>query len=345
MLSHQVDDLLPLTIGIKALNEGNNIAHTLEYAVAAARLAGGEVLLADSGSEDATVEIANRYPVRIVQLAHRGERCCGAGAQMAFQHARGRYFYLLDGDMRIDPDFLPRAIAYLDAHPDVAGVGGQLRERVIANAAFRIRARAQARLRPDGDAVGQLDGGGLYRRAAIESVGYFADRNLCAFEEMDLGLRLKAAGWRLARLPLPAVDHFGHASPGYALLWRRLRSGYAGGAGQLLRAALGKSHLPLVLRRSSHLRYALIVLVWWIALGLALAGGPLWAAVAALLLAPLLFLTIRRRSLPLALYTFVSWNVTAAATVAGFLKPRVDPRIPLATRTLADPPWASGGIA
>lgn len=343
MIFHQAEDLLPLTIAIKALNERDHIADTLEHALAAARPFGGEVLLADSGSDDGTIEIARGFPVRIVQLVRREERCCGAGAQLAFQHARGRYFYLLDGDMLLDPGFLPQAMAYLDAHPDVAGVGGVVRERVIANAEFHIRAQAGAKPRPEGAEVGHLDGGGLYRRAAIEQVGYFADRNLRAFEEMDLGLRLRAAGWRVAHLPIPAVDHFGHVLSDYALLWKRIRSGYAGGAGQLLRAALGKSYLPLLLRRSSHLRYAVIVWGWWLALVAALAAGPLWIAFAGLLVAPLLFLLFRRRSLSLALYTFVAWNATAVATVAGFLRRRTPPEQALAARSLADSSAVSGG--
>lgn len=334
----RTDGPLPLTVAIKALNEQDRIAETLRHAVAAARLCGGEVLLADSGSDDATVAIARQFPVRIVQLARREDRCCGAGAQLAFQEARGRYFYLLDGDMLLDPAFLPAAIAHLEGNPDIAGVGGELRERAIANSEFAIRAQAAARLRPQGEAVGHLDGGGLYRRSAVESVGYFADRNLRAFEELDLGWRLRSAGWRLARIPIHAIDHFGHAMPGYALLWRRLRSGYAGGAGQVARAALGKPWFPALLRGFGHVRNSIVVLLWWCLLATLVLAGAFWPWGAILLILPLAFLLARRRSLPLACYTFVAWNGIALATIAGFLRPRTPPTLPLAAVTLAEAP-------
>jgi len=329
---------LPLTIAIKALNERDRIAETLRHAVAAAHLCGGEVLLADSGSQDGTIEIARQFPIRIVQLARPEDRCCGAGAQLAFQEARGRYFYLLDGDMLLDPAFLPAAIAFLESHPEVAGVGGELREQVVVNQEFAIRAQAASRLRPEGETVGNLDGGGLYRRSAIESVGYFADRNLRAFEELDLGWRLRCAGWTLARIPVHAVDHFGHAISGYSLLWRRLRSGYAGGAGQVVRAALGKPWLPGLLRSFGHIRNSLIVLGWWCLLLALLVVGGFWPWGVILLVLPLGFLLARRRSFSLALYTFLSWNGIALATIGGFLRSRTAPTVPLAVRELADAP-------
>ena len=71
---------MKLSIGIKALNEEADIAAAIESALAAAEPFAGEVVLADSGSTDRTIEIARSYPVRIVQLANIGERCCGAGA-------------------------------------------------------------------------------------------------------------------------------------------------------------------------------------------------------------------------------------------------------------------------
>src|ERR1700680_5080479 len=109
---------MKLTIGIKALNEERHIEMAILSAIDAAKPFGGEVVFADSGSTDKTIQIARRFPVRILQLADTQERSCGAGAQLAFQHARGTYFYLLDADMVLDPSFLPIAIKYLEMHPD-----------------------------------------------------------------------------------------------------------------------------------------------------------------------------------------------------------------------------------
>ena len=58
--------------------------------------------------------------------------------------------------------------------------------------------------------VTRLDGCGLYRRAAIESIGYLTDRNLHAAEELDLGARLHSASWTLIKLDRRMVHHEPH---------------------------------------------------------------------------------------------------------------------------------------
>lgn len=332
------DHPLRLTIAIKALNEERHIEAALESALAAAAPFGGEVVLADSGSSDGTVAIARRLPARIVQLGNPAERRCGAGAQLAFQSARGDYFALIDGDMTVHADFIRQAIAYLDENPGVAGVGGVVTEKVIANAEFAIRAAALA---IDADRkpgpTDRLDGGGVYRSAAIRDVGYFADRNLHAFEEFDLAARLAVRGWQLARIPVPSVDHYGHAASGYRMLWRRLRTGYAGGVGEAVRAAMGRPHLALVVRRLGHVRNSAAVILWWLALVACLVIGWQLAALA-LLLAPLALLWVRRGSLSLGAYSLAQWNVQALGLIGGLFARRRDPMAPLAVVELTPPP-------
>lgn len=323
---------MTVTVGIKALNEAENIAACLESALAAVAPFGGRVILADSGSTDGTVEIASRYPVTILQLARREDGCCGAGAQLAFQQAGGEYFYLLDGDMCLDIDMVRRGVAYLEAHPDVAGVGGHVIEQNLDGLEFQVRAQKAKAFR-SGE-VDRLDCGGLYRMTALRPLGYFADRNLHAFEEFDLGARLTAAGWKLARIDHPGVYHFGHRTEGYRLLWRRLRSGYTGGLGEVLRAAIGKPHLPVLLKRLRTLQMAMVVIGWWCALAVCtVAGAPVVAL--GLLVLPLVLLILRRRSVAHGLYSFASCNMLAIGLVSGFFRKRTSPVEPLAAREIA----------
>lgn len=324
---------MKLCVGIKALNEEGNIADSLASALAAAAPFAGEVVLADCGSSDRTVEIARGYPVTIVRLDPGEDRGCGVGAQLAFQSipADCTYFYLLDGDMALAPDFLEAGVAWLEAHPDVAGVGGRVIERNLEGQDFQVRAQKE---RGYEGPVDRLDCGGLYRVEALHSVGYFADRNLHAFEEFDLGARLAVRGWKLVRLDRPGVYHFGHVMGGYSLLWRRLRSGYAGGLGEVLRAALARPHLEFVLRRLWPLQMAFAILLWWCALLACLVTGRLpWAG--GLVAAPLAVLAVRRRSLPLAFYSLAAWNMLAVGLVTGFFRPRVAPDRPLGAQVLS----------
>jgi GT2 family glycosyltransferase len=230
-----------LSVVIKALNEAEKIGACIRSVLAVTDPATTEIIVADSLSEDATVAVAAQFPVRVVQLARREDRGCGTAAQLGFQHARGKRLLLLDGDMELDPKFLPAAARALDADPSLAGVGGLVIDRVMTLEFQRRAAAASPSLKPGYHK--HLAGGGLFRMDAVRRSGYFTDRNLHAFEELELGTRLSAEGWRLLRLDLPAVHHHGHAMPAARLLWHRWRTRYVLGQGELLRATWGTDRL------------------------------------------------------------------------------------------------------
>jgi len=324
-----------VTIGVKALNEEAHIAASLASACAAVAPFGGEVILADSGSTDRTVEIAQGYPVRVLQLADPTQKSCGTGAQLAFQEARGEFFYLLDGDMVLKPEFIAAGIAFLRDNPAFAAVGGRVREANTDSIEFELRAQSdKTKGSQIAGEVDRLDCGGLYRTEAIRSVGHFADRNLHAFEEFELGARLRAQGWKLARIAVDSVDHYGHAVAGYKLMLRRLRTGYAGGPGEVVRAALGRPHWGQVVRDFAQLRYGFVIWAWWLLL-LAFVLSGQWLAKAVALALPVAYFSWRRGGLRLGLYSLATWNVNAIGLLQGFVRPRRPADAPIPRRDLS----------
>jgi glycosyltransferase involved in cell wall biosynthesis len=144
---------IDLSIIIKTLNEEKNIENTIRAAIGAASSRSVEIIIADSASTDSTILIAKQYPVTIVRLKNPVERSCGIGAQLGYQVARGRYIYLLDGDMQCVPGFIDEAIEYLESHPEVAGVAGDLDELGDANNhEFQVR-RAQLEASKNSDSA------------------------------------------------------------------------------------------------------------------------------------------------------------------------------------------------
>ena len=234
-----------VSIIIKALNEEARIEETIVSALRAVASVGGEVILADSCSTDRTVALARRYPIHIVQLEHAHERCCGVGPQLGYQHSVGEFVYILDGDMQMLEGFLNQALTFMELHPNVAGVGGRVVEKNTQNLEFIARSERMAAHMSPGS-VDRLDGGALYRRSAIEAAGYFSNRNLHSYEEFDLAIRLRDLDWQLWRLPVDAVNHYGHDEPPYQLLMRRWHSRYICGLGELVRASLGEKRLTMV---------------------------------------------------------------------------------------------------
>jgi len=161
---------LKLSVIIKALNEEQHIEAAIRSALLAIQPFNAEVILADSLSTDRTVEIARQFPVVITQLRNAADRRCGVGPQLGYQVAAGEFIYILDGDMELDPAFLPLALKALENDPKLAGVAGLVEEESDASYQFRGRKRRE-REREAGEVL-WLDMGGLYRAAAITGVGF-----------------------------------------------------------------------------------------------------------------------------------------------------------------------------
>ncbi|MEQ8205854.1 MAG: glycosyltransferase [Woeseia sp.] len=322
-----------VSVIIKALNEEQGIAASIRSALRALEPFKGEVILADSGSSDRTIAIAEGFPVTIVQLADTAERCCGIGPQLGYQFARGQYVYILDGDMELNAAFLLAGVHALERDARLGGVAGIVTQQ--ADASYQFRGLARRRIESCSGDVQWLDMGGLYRQTALEQVGYFSNRNLHAFEEMELGLRLSSAGWQLRRLAIASVQHRGYDLNSFALLKRRWQSGYLLGAGELLKASWGQPYLMTAVRSQKFLLIALLIWLGFFAslLALPMSAWPL-AGIASVVVALIALRACRIRSLKDALIGQAVWQVHALALVRGFLRPMKDPKEPVAARLL-----------
>ncbi len=335
-MASQDTERIELSIVIKTLNEAANIERTIRFARAAAAGVSCEIIVADSLSSDATVELAAAAGARTTQLLHARDRSCGVGAQLGFQESRGRYVYLLDGDMECVPGFIDQALRYLQQHPDVAGVAGDMVELTGGSYEFQLRKTKLAELAQGGwhgEAL-CLDGGGIFKRAALEQIGYVTDRNLHAYEEKDLGFRLIAAGWRLVRLPVTAVRHKGHVESTWPLLRKRWRTKYVNGSGDLLRASIGKPYFwRAVMAVKQYL--VLAALLMFTLLSLAIAPWSLWPVSLAGLAWLLLWLTLslRKRGPLVGLRSLLYLSFWSAGLLRGLGSTRVDPAAAIPSRS------------
>src|ERR1700687_3273997 len=82
-----------------------------------------EVIVVDNGSTDGSqAMVRTEYPwVRLIANEKNAGLC--AAANQGAKAAVGKYYLLLNDDILILDDALPRLIRFLDAHPEVAMVG------------------------------------------------------------------------------------------------------------------------------------------------------------------------------------------------------------------------------
>jgi hypothetical protein len=110
-----------VSVVIPCLNEANSLAFCVDKAVNAFRASGlrGEVIVADNGSTDGSIQIAEEHGARVVRVPERGY---GAALRAGIAAARGPFIIMGDADDSYDFTDAPRFVEKLrEGHDIVMG--------------------------------------------------------------------------------------------------------------------------------------------------------------------------------------------------------------------------------
>ena len=190
-----------------------------------------DVVVVDNGSGDGTAEmVAGEFPgVRLV----RNERNLGFGRAVnrGAAEARTEILILVNNDAVCEPGFVER-ICEPFAEACVGMVAGVLAQSAapdrIDSAGIEVDPtlrsfdylwnRPLTKLRQAADPLGPCGGAAAYRLSAFQEVGGFDDAFFAYWEDVDLALRLRQAGWECRLAPGARALHrhgttLGAASP------------------------------------------------------------------------------------------------------------------------------------
>lgn len=170
-----------------------------------------EILIVDDGSTDRTLEIASRFPVRVIR--HGRNRGLAAARNTAFANARNELVGAIDADVFAEPNWLEHLLRHFsDAR--VAATGGRLIEQ-FRNAPpdewrFRHLCQDMGEKRIDIEWPSHRCLGGfgtVLRKRAVAAVGGYNESYRTNFEDVDLCQRLVRAGHKLVFEPLAVAYH------------------------------------------------------------------------------------------------------------------------------------------
>ncbi|BCH35606.1 hypothetical protein MesoLjLc_75360 [Mesorhizobium sp. L-8-10] len=183
----------------------------------------------DSGSTDGSAEAARKLGARVVELdmnipftAARARNAGFAALDKAIPDVE--FVQFVDGDCTLAPDWIGKALAFLQSHPDVALVCGRRRERAPERSVYN-RLCDREWDTPVGEAT-EAGGDCVIRAKAFRAAGgYSAD--LIAGEEPELCVRLRMKGWRIWRIDAEMTLHDADITR-FSQWWRRsMRGGHA----------------------------------------------------------------------------------------------------------------------
>jgi N-acetylglucosaminyl-diphospho-decaprenol L-rhamnosyltransferase len=198
-----------------------------------------EVWVVDNGSSDGSAAmVEERFP-RIRLVRNDANRGFAAACNQALVRATGQVAVLLNSDAMVEPGCLERLRGVLDRRPEIGVVGGQLigpegrpqrsHGRVPTVGAFvgemlgadRVpglrrlvpSVASPPRRRERGREVGHVSGACLaIRRDVLERAGLLDERFFLYFEDTDLCVRARRAGFLVWFEPGALVRHEGQAS-------------------------------------------------------------------------------------------------------------------------------------
>jgi len=117
-----------VSVVIPCLNEANSLAYCVDKAVKAFQAAGlsGEVVVADNGSTDGSIQIAEQHGARVIRVAERGY---GAALRAGIAGARGLFIIMGDADDSYDFTDVPRFVEKLHEGNDIV-MGNRFRGEI-----------------------------------------------------------------------------------------------------------------------------------------------------------------------------------------------------------------------
>lgn len=201
------------------------------------------VILVDNGSTDETPErLAGEWPdVTTVRLPENSgfPEACNVGVDAG----EGDVVILLNNDVDCRPDFVERAVAPLEADPglgSVAALSVMPGEERIDSIGMSVDPTLAGFLRLHGRPVseagsiepallGPAGAVAVYRRAAWEQAGGLDERIFAYGEDLDLALRVRAAGWGTVAATDAVGVHLGSATHGHRSAWQREHGGFQRG--------------------------------------------------------------------------------------------------------------------
>jgi GT2 family glycosyltransferase len=194
-----------------------------------------ELLVVDNGSSDGSLAYLEREGVRHLALPRNVG--FAAAVNLGVRETSAASILVLNADTALEPDCVGSLLAALEADPSLGGVQPRILQLEGAAegplpdpARARVYSAGQALTR-DGRALeegaGELQGPAhlrrheifgvcgaacLLRRDLFDRLGGYDESYFAFYEDVDLNVRARIAGWRFEYVPEAVVWHVGNAS-------------------------------------------------------------------------------------------------------------------------------------
>ncbi len=226
--------LIDLSIALVSWNNRDYLSQCLQSIKEAIVDLEYEVIVADHGSLDGTLELLDEIYPDVIVIRNESNLGIARGNNQCIQKSNGRYIYILNNDTVVNSESIRTMVGFLDRNPDAGAVCGNLLNPdgslqssfcffPTLKEEFLIVSHLGKRLNsihpsyhdvwPEAREVDWMSSASiLVRRDAIEDIGLIDEEYFIYSDETDWQYRMWRAGWKVYYLPQVTTIHYGGVS-------------------------------------------------------------------------------------------------------------------------------------
>lgn len=177
-----------------------------------------EVIVVDNGSRDGSYEWLKKTYNEKIRLLRNTKNGCSSGRNLAAAHAKGKYLCFLDSDQWVlNSYWMDQALQILEGQPDIGAVAwnagwfapGKIKGPIVDYMPNRAISSGKVWYRTD---IAYLATSGfVMKHELFDQIGCFDEfYDPTCFEDTDLSLKIRHAGYELAYCPYMSIMHLPH---------------------------------------------------------------------------------------------------------------------------------------
>lgn len=207
-----------ISIVILNYNNKNVIQRCVDTLLAHNRRYNYEIVVVDNGSVDGSYELLQENYQEKITLVQNTKNGCSSGRNLGVENASGLYICFLDSDQWVLSDYwLDSALKLLESNPQIGAAAwsagwfapDSMAGPIVDHMQNRAIKSAKIWYRTD---IAYLGTGGLLMKHSLfdEVEGFDEFYDPTCFEDTDLSLKIRNAGYELAYCPYMGIMHLPH---------------------------------------------------------------------------------------------------------------------------------------
>ena len=224
-----------LSIIIVNWNTKNLLKQCLESIKAHTKKISYEIIVADNSSTDGSADMVEAHFPEVVLIKNKKNLGYGRANNQGLKMCHGKYVLFLNSDIAVNNNCLDEMFEFMESHPGVGASAckltypdGSLQHSCRQFPSFKVFFLMLLGLRAvfpkmrifreylmldwdhaDLREVDQIMGSFMFvRKEVLARIGSFDERYWMYFEEVDLCLRIKRAGWKIVHYPYASAIHY-----------------------------------------------------------------------------------------------------------------------------------------